>query len=172
VAALAARDAEGVLRFLAVAEELEGDDPFPPELLRELGKLVPADWIGYSERDMIGRRCLLARESPPFEDVFGTYDHAAVAGIEHPLCVRHLQGQFEATRLSAVFQRRALKRTPFHHFVLEPLRIHDQLAVAIPAPLTHMKRFFFDRVDREFCDRDRLVLDRLQPHLGRLWRAA
>jgi DNA-binding NarL/FixJ family response regulator len=36
VAALAARDAERLLRFVAAAEELAGDDPFTPEVLAAL----------------------------------------------------------------------------------------------------------------------------------------
>jgi hypothetical protein len=34
VAALAARDAEHVLRFVAAAEELDGDEPFTPDQAR------------------------------------------------------------------------------------------------------------------------------------------
>ena len=47
--ALAARDSERLLRCVAEAEELGGEDPFTPEVLEELGKLVRADWVTYCE---------------------------------------------------------------------------------------------------------------------------
>jgi hypothetical protein len=46
VAAIPARDAECLLGFLSDTEELGGDDPFPAPVLEQLGKLVPAEWIG------------------------------------------------------------------------------------------------------------------------------
>jgi DNA-binding CsgD family transcriptional regulator len=47
------------------------------------------------------------------------------------------------------------------------------LSVAIPSPPWHTKYFAFSRTgSRDFTERDRLVLDVLQPHLARLWRAA
>ena len=51
--------------------------------------------------------------------------------------------------------------------------IAHELNVPIPSPLWHTKTFLFDRAgNRDFTERDRLVLDRLQPHLARLWRQA
>jgi DNA-binding CsgD family transcriptional regulator len=54
-----------------------------------------------------------------------------------------------------------------------PSGVERELNVAIPSPPWHTKTFLFDRrPGRDFTERDRLVLDLLQPHLGRLWRAA
>ena len=45
--------------------------------------------------------------------------------------------------------------------------------MAIPSPLWHTKTLMFDRTEgRDFTERDRLVLNRLQPHLMRLTTAA
>ena len=44
MAALARGDAEQLLRFIAEAESIGGDQPFTPDLLVELGHLVEADW--------------------------------------------------------------------------------------------------------------------------------
>src|SRR2546421_12027648 len=69
VAALSSRDAEHVLRFVGAAEELGGDEPFTPEVLVELGKLVEADQVGYWELDCVRRRDLhgVARTGDPTE---------------------------------------------------------------------------------------------------------
>src|SRR4029453_13246574 len=58
MAALAERDAEGGLRFLALAGGVGGGAPFPPAVLAELGKLIRADWVTYCEQDRIRRRPL------------------------------------------------------------------------------------------------------------------
>jgi hypothetical protein len=68
--------------------------------------------------------------------------------------------------------RRAFRRTRCYRLVLEPLGVTDTLDVAIPSPNWHSKRFSLDRRERDFSTRDLLVLDALQPHLARLWRAA
>jgi DNA-binding CsgD family transcriptional regulator len=45
--------------------------------------------------------------------------------------------------------------------------------VAIPSPLWHTRTFLFNRGSgRDFTERDRLILDLLQPQLARLWSAA
>ena len=45
MAELARGDAERLLRFVAEAESIGGDQPFTPDLLAELGHLVQADWV-------------------------------------------------------------------------------------------------------------------------------
>jgi hypothetical protein len=70
VSTLTARDAERVLRFVAQPEEIGGDEPFMPELLVELGRIVPADWIGYSEKDRRVHRILAVVERVGDEDVY------------------------------------------------------------------------------------------------------
>ena len=59
MAALARGDAERLLRFVAEAESIGGDQPFTPDLLVELGRLVEADWVTYAELDRVRRRRLL-----------------------------------------------------------------------------------------------------------------
>jgi DNA-binding CsgD family transcriptional regulator len=54
-----------------------------------------------------------------------------------------------------------------------PYHLEHEMSVPIPSPLWHTKTFLFDREGtRDFTERDRLVLDLLQPHLARLWKAA
>jgi DNA-binding CsgD family transcriptional regulator len=54
-----------------------------------------------------------------------------------------------------------------------PNGIEHELEVAIPSPLSHTKTFLFDRgPGRDFTERDRTVLNVLQPHLVRLYELA
>jgi hypothetical protein len=56
MATLTAGDAERVLRFVADAAQIGGDEPFTDHILVELRKLVPADSVTYCEQDRVRQR--------------------------------------------------------------------------------------------------------------------
>jgi DNA-binding CsgD family transcriptional regulator len=170
MASLAARDAERVLRFVADAEDLGGDDPFAPPVLERLGALVGADWAGYSECDYVRGRSLVLHETPPLHELWDSVDGDLMS--RGPLKLRHRAGRFGAARESALVPRSVLRRTPYYLSVLEPLGVTDAMGVALPPSTLHSKFFTFDRFGGEFGERDTLVLDLLEPHLLRLWRSA
>jgi DNA-binding CsgD family transcriptional regulator len=177
VASLASRDAERLLRFLAEAERVGGDQPFTPELLVELGELVHADWVTYCELDRV--RCsLLAnvdRAGDEYDDGGDAVDDPfwSIVIEEHPVCLRHQQGHFVALKLSDFLTLRQLRATRLFDVWFKPYGIEHELSVPIPSPLWHTKTFLFDRVGgRDFTERDRVVLDTLQPYLAGLWEAA
>jgi len=173
VAALAARDAEALLRFMAVAEEMGGDEPFTPQVLEELGKLVVADEISYCEQDRVRQRVRLS-VGRPGDDWLGDppVSYWDIAD-EHPVCSRHNRGDFRALKLSDFLSLQQLRRSHVYAVWFRPFGVERELNVAIPSPPWHTKTFLFDRrPGRDFTERDRLVLDLLQPHFGHLWRAA
>lgn len=170
---LAARDAERLLRFVAEAEELGGDDPFTPQVLAELGKLVPSNRLVYQEQDRVRQRIRhTARRADGWDPPTISVSYWDIAG-EHPVCSRHNRGDFRALKLSDFMTLRQLRRSRIYAVWFRPGGIERELNVAIPSPPWHTKTFLFNRPrGRDFTERDRLVLDLLQPHLGRLWRAA
>jgi DNA-binding CsgD family transcriptional regulator len=172
MAVLAGRDAERVLRFVSSAEELGGDEPFTPQVLEEVGKLVEADWITYCELDRVRQRerCVVMRAGDEQGEPFASYWDISA---EHPVCARHSGGDFRALKLSDFVTLKELHRGRIYALWFGPSGVDHELNVAIPSPLWHTKTFLFDRArGRDFTERDRHVLDLLQPHLGRLWRAA
>ncbi len=173
--ALATRDAERLLRFIADAESIGGDHPFTPELLVELGRLVPADWVIYCELDRVRQRVRLRVDRTGDEDDAVEIDHEVAWRAmleEHPLCSRYQEGP-DTIKLSDFLTHRELHRTWVYDNWFEPLGVEHELEVAIPSPWWHTKQFLFDRASgRDFTERDRLILDLLQPHLAQLWRAA
>jgi len=172
VPALAARDAERVLRFVADAEEIGGDQPFTPEVLLELRKLVPADWVTYCEQDRVRQRVRCCIGLPGDEEEWEGVSYWEIA-VEHPVCRRHNTGDFRALKLSDFLTPARLHRTRIYAVWFHPAGIEHELNVAIPSSPWHTKTFLFDRTPgRDFTERDRRVLDLLQPHLQRLWRAA
>jgi DNA-binding CsgD family transcriptional regulator len=170
VAALTARDTGRLLRFVAEAEDLGRDEAFTPAVLEELGKLVPADAVTYCELDRVRQRFRHAVDrSGDGGDVALPVPYWEIEA-EHPICRRH---EFGALKLSDFLSRKQLRRSRIYAVWFRPLGIEHELDVAIASPPWHTKTFLFNRFrGRDFTERDRLVLDLLQPHFGRLWRAA
>jgi DNA-binding CsgD family transcriptional regulator len=176
VSDLTRADAERLLDFVGEAESLGGDEPFTGELLVELGKLVEADYVTYSELDRVRKRSLAQVPRPgDEEEESGEPDSLFWDFVieAHPVCLRHQQGHTRALKLSDFYTLRELHKTRLYDVWFKPWEIEHELNVPIPSPLWHTKTFLFDRTgNRDFTERDRLVLDRLQPHLDRLWRQA
>ena len=168
-------DLEQLLRFIAEAESIGGDQPFTPDLLVELGHLVEADLVTYAELDRVRRRSLLqvGRANDGDDDVdFDDETRWRVYLEEHPSCLRQQEGHFGAVKLSDFLTQRELHRTWVYDTWFTPYDVEYELAVPIPSPLWHTKTFLFDRCGgRDFSERDRLLLDLLQPHLARIWQA-
>jgi DNA-binding CsgD family transcriptional regulator len=174
--ALTSGDAAQLLRFVAEAEGLHGDDPFTEELVVELGRLIEADFVTYTEVDHVHKRLLVYLPRPGDEDdEDGEIDDDGWERMhDHPVCQRwRRDGQFSALRLSDVISQRELRRTRFYADSCRPWGVEYELKVRLASPPWHAKTFMFNRrIGRDFTKRDRLVLELLTPHLTRLWQAA
>jgi DNA-binding CsgD family transcriptional regulator len=174
--ALTRSDAEQLLRLVGEAESLAGDQPFTGELLVELGRLIEADWVTYTEVDHVHRRSLVYLPRPGDEDD-GSSEIPAEDWErmrEHPVCERwRKDGRFYALRLSDAITQAELRRNRFYDQYFKPWGIEHELKVRLPSPPWHAQTFMFNRRrGRNFTKRDRLVLDLLTPHFTRLWQAA
>ena len=173
---LASSDAERLLRFVAEAERIGSDQPFTGELLVELGRLIEADWVTYTEVDHIRRRSLMYVPRPGDEDDESDLDDDDWALMnEHPVCQRwRKDGRSRPLRMSDVITQRELNRNRFYDQYFRPWGIKYELKVRLPSsPPWHAQTFMFNRkLGRDFTKRDRLVLELLTPHFTRLWHAA
>lgn len=176
MAALTRGDGERLLRFVAEAEGPGGDQAFTPELLGEVGRLVEADAIAYCELDRVRRRELFYVERSPDDEPDIDVDPAVFWDIvieEDPVCMAHQLGQFGALKMSDFVTRREFRNMRLYELWYGPYGVEYQLDVALPSPLWHTKTLMFSRTGgQDFTERDRLVLDLLQPHLARQWEAA
>jgi DNA-binding CsgD family transcriptional regulator len=167
-----------MLRFVAEAESVGGDYAFTPDLLVEVGKLIAADWVAYSEQDRVRKRDLFyaARPGEEEDDDYGDdYWDGLYWKIseDHPNCCARHYGKLGATKLSDVLTLGELRRSRIYELWFGPLEVERELMVPIPSPLWHTKTLIFARAKgTDFTERDRLVLNRLQPHLAQMWEAA
>lgn len=165
-------DAERLLRFVAEVESSGADQLFTPELLVQLGCLIEADCVWYAEGDHMRRRHRLGvvRLGDDYEDASDLYELVA---DEHPVCTRLYSGEHQALKLSDFMSLSELRRSRIYALWFGPGGVERMLALAIPSPMWHRKTLVFDRgKGRDFTERDRAVLNHLQPHLAHLWQAA
>lgn len=173
--ALTNGDAERLLRFIAEAESSGADQLFTPELLIGLGQLIEADWVWYAEVDHVRHRPLLSvgrlgDDGDEEEDYSHVYE---LVRDEHPICTRLYSGDHRALKLSDFMSLRELRSSRIYDLWFSLIGVERMLAVAIPSAMWHRKHLVFERENgRDFSERDRLVLNRLQPHLARMWEAA
>jgi DNA-binding CsgD family transcriptional regulator len=163
-----------LLRFVGEAEDLACDDPFTPEVLAALGELVSADWVAYCEQDRVRQRLRLcvdrAGDCRHGEPLVSYWEIAA----EHPVCAKHNCDDFDALMLSDFLTLRQLRQSRVYDVWFGPQGVERELNIALPSPPWHTRTFLFERGrgTRDFTERDRLVLQALQPHLRRQWRVA
>jgi DNA-binding NarL/FixJ family response regulator len=170
---LSQTDLEGIMRFLGEAGSVHGDEPFPPETLAALRRLVPCDGVAYCELDRVQQR-LLAIEEDPFGD--GGAQPADFWNLRHdypPCHHQELTGDFHAVKLSDFMSSRELRNSRIYTEWCRPCEFEHEIIVGLDAPLSHTKVFLFDRSGgRDFTERDRALLDLLRPHLANLHHGA
>jgi DNA-binding CsgD family transcriptional regulator len=166
-------DLEGALRFVHEASAETGPEPFPAHVLEGLRSLVGCEMASYCELDRRHRRRLALTECggpdgpPPYDQ-----ENLWRVADQHPLCRAQQRGRFDALKVSDFHSRRELHRLELYADWYRPQGIEFELEVAIPSPVEHTKTFLFDDARHDFGERDRALLNLLQPHLVQLHRAA
>ena len=136
--ALTSGDAEPLLRLVAEAESLGGGlDPFTSELLGEIGRLVPADWIAYNELDRVRRRNLFIVGWPceDDDDDGEPSDEDWELQLEHPTCLRHQQGFSKLSKSRTSSPSGSCTGRGSTSARYRPEGIEYEMTVAIPSPL-------------------------------------
>jgi DNA-binding CsgD family transcriptional regulator len=156
-------------RFVAEAERIESDEPFPPELLAALQRLVPCDQVAFSELDRVAQVDLGVIWFPrePDDDAVPEIEYWEIRD-EHPICHHHeVTRDWSARRLTDFLTPGELRRSRIYAEWFRPGGIEHELACGLDAPLTHTKVFILDRAGRlDFDDADELVLDLVRPYLA------
>jgi len=166
-------DLEHVLQFLGELASVEGEEPFPRELLSSLKRLVPCDVLTFCELDRVREVAIAEIEEPVYD---GQVPHCTYWEIryEHPLCRHHeVNGDFRAMKLSDFMTRDQLHSSRIYTDWFRPFGTEYLMTVGLDSPLSHTKVFLFDRAGRrDFTERDRAVLNLLRPHLAHRYAEA
>jgi DNA-binding CsgD family transcriptional regulator len=171
---LTRRDAERLLRFVSAARAYGSrQQPFTADLLVELGRLVPADLVTYVAAEDHGW-VYVTRPGESDEELGIAVDElpdvaelVAMCRAEAPIFMRRLGGSRETLMFSDFLTQRQLRRMRWHADYLRFYDVDHRISLRVPA--APRVELFFDRKNTGFSERDRLVLDLLQPHLGRIY---
>jgi DNA-binding CsgD family transcriptional regulator len=92
---------------------------------------------------------------------------------QHPVCVYQDRTlDFAARKLSDFVTRTQLHGLEIYCEFFRPYGVEYELDVGLPAAATHTKVFLFSRQNRDFTERERLLLDLLRPHFVSLYASA
>jgi DNA-binding CsgD family transcriptional regulator len=174
VARLSGSDYQGILDFLHAAGQVEGPDPFPEHVLARLRALVPCDTVSYGNFDprgdawRIGIRYAGEPRAPVTPAVREAHRRLSYqypyrpwsAEARHPL------------RWSDLLSRREWHALDLYWEVCRPLEGEYELELWLATPEGIAGGFGFDSLERDFSERDKLVLEILRPHLVQLSRNA
>jgi DNA-binding CsgD family transcriptional regulator len=174
VSALRASDLQGVLRFLRRAGAETGPDPFPSAVLDALRSLVPSSTVSWHEWRLDGghSRYMLSSVDPDRTmtvwDAYASFRHqdplpgGAPTASGPPKVVGH------AVKLSDFVSPRDFRRLDLYEYVCRPLDVDHVLKLFLPTRNGVARHLVFDRGGRDFSERDRAVVDVLQPYLLQL----
>ena len=163
-------DLEAILGFLVDVSELEFDEPYPPAVVARLGDLVPNDCLAYQEVDVRARRttALIGVDGSVVDDEDDELHWEL--GPCPMIRYRTETGDLATARMSDVTDRRRYVESAFYREYFRPSNVEYMVDLGLPAVPGRLRSFilFRGRGDRDFTERDRVVLDALRPHFARL----
>jgi DNA-binding CsgD family transcriptional regulator len=150
-------------------------------LVSELRHVLPSDMAGitsgrwWSGGPNGGPQERLIHSEPAVVPAFRRLEPELwlLLGAQHPTVLywgRCCRGK-EAVRFSDIIGRRALQRLSIYHHVLRPLGIEYELGMRLGLP-SGWVNLAFTRERRDFCERERELLERLRPYLASLLERA
>ena len=167
----------------AVVQDGLADDPgpvIPWAVLYRLHDLIPADGVVFDDDDLRnrtagdcqilnegeGRFTALGPEPASTPEVWAhrerflpySYTYSAPAGE-----------RVSVRRWSDFYTQTELKNQPFYDLIRQDIPIRYGIIMPLPAPAGWHRRIALFRMNRDFTERDRLVLQLLRPHVHELY---
>jgi DNA-binding CsgD family transcriptional regulator len=170
---------EALLDFLLEAVADEGTTPFPANVLAGMRRVVRCEAVSYREwsPQQLLEFSLAADDPASISPVWCAYPQvrqddplAGGAPDGSPLPNREWLGR--ALAISDFISDREFRRRGLYAEVCKPLGVRAVMKVFLPAGRAAGASFVFDTTGSRFSETDRLILERLIPHLGQLRRNA
>ena len=139
---------------------------FSARILAAIPKLVAADIPGYCAIDFIQHQLL---EGSPLPGVSSSHVKEVVNQHfhEHPWVAHYLKtGDLGVSKLSDFVSKQQLYRLKTYQTFLRPIGMEEPMGVILPhANSVNADAVVLFRSERSFTERDRAILNLLQPHL-------
>jgi DNA-binding NarL/FixJ family response regulator len=168
------RDVAALLSVTGELAALDDARPFPPHLLGRLGEVVGGANVAYNELDRARERSVFYASS--VDDASAT---EAVTDeeqreffrlvLEHPVCGRRkaTQDWTSVLKVSDFSSLRQFQRTEIWAELYRDNNVNYWIDVGLEPTGARTRMFLFTRNRRDFDERDRLMLELLQPYLQR-----
>jgi DNA-binding CsgD family transcriptional regulator len=155
------------LTLIDVAYSVDGPGPFAERVVEAMARLVPGEIVGYNERELLSRRLLAARETPLVDPPHEVVEAVSTFCSEYPLSMAARRAETRALKISDFVSAGELHRLDYYNHALRPLGIEHQLRVWLSAPPGVARYFYISRrrVDGDFGERDRSLLELVRPFL-------
>jgi DNA-binding CsgD family transcriptional regulator len=161
--------AEG-LRELYAQTEIA---PLRETLVRVAARLVPCDVGSYNEIDRLTSKPLISLRLPDCAEYRKQFPAFVAHYAEHPISrFTHKTGRTDAARLSDFVTQRQLGRLPLYNEYYRVLAIRHQMVVFFESNGAIQRAISLKRSNRNFSERDRMVVNLLQPHFLQAYRNA
>lgn len=159
-----ARDLSRALEFVHRISTVEDPDDFARAATVGLFELIPCDVSTYSEINPVRGRAVpmtypAEAERPDAREAFSRNVR------QHPQVLYYAAGNTRASRMSDFLSRRQFRRTQLYDELFRPVAGEYVLTASLPLPPPIVAGWGLLRSARDFSERDRLLLDLLQPHL-------
>lgn len=166
-------DSQGLLNFLVDVDDLEFHTPYPVEFLARLQALVPCDALTYQDSDLDAQRFDVVVGIGPDGATDDQTDDEELYWSVAPCPIsqyRARTGDLAAVRMSDLVCARGYHELPIFREYFRPAGLDHMLDVGLPtAPGRHRSFVLFRATgSRDFSERDRGILQMLQPHLRRI----
>lgn len=161
---LSGADLRAALEFVARISAAADPDEFAEAMLRGLRDLVRCDYASYVETNPVAGRAMAFTE-PPEAMLAGAPEILARNLGEHPLVQHYARtGELRALKMSDFLTRRQFRSTRLYDELFGPAETDYLLSAVLPMPPGLVVGFSLHRRKHDFSERDRALLDLLQPH--------
>jgi DNA-binding CsgD family transcriptional regulator len=168
VTCLSDRQLRGALEFVHAAASADASEPFPQPVLDLLGRVVPGEFVGYSEWELSTRpRATASVDVPTVPTPAEVAEARAAYCSTYPLSIVLRASETRPLAISDFLTLSQLHRLDYYDQVLRPFRIEHQLRLWLSAPRAKTRLFQFSRRggQGDFGEPDRSLLEFLRPFL-------
>lgn len=160
-------DLRELLEFVGECYGLLNPDLLQRLIISKLPNLIRSDFTSYNEVDPRRNRIIHLSD----RRVSDEESQAFIRGIgEHPL-IRHYDetNDTQALKISDLMPDRQFRHLALYDEFYKPLDLDRQLAISLPTRRPLVVGIALNRKGGDFSERDRLILNLLQPHLAQAY---
>jgi len=169
---LSQRDLSSLLRFLQKVYAIRGLDSLPAQVGSAIAQVIPNDYYAYTEIDTHTRTASAVMTEPAIDAILPNHwEIFERCAHEHPLLGAH-QHYVGALKISDFLSQRQFCRLALYNEFFKPAGVRYQMSVTIPGKPGLLTGSVVNRTQRDFSERERLLLDLVRPHLAQAYQNA